>query len=92
MDRDAYITYSDAVGTVAITIRVPADELAAIDAEAGDNRTQFILTAARDAVARLRRERVDAEVGRILAEDAAENLALLAEFAHTMADGLDRGE
>jgi uncharacterized protein (DUF1778 family) len=80
------------MGTVAITLRIPADELAAIDAEAGENRTQFMLAAAREAVARLRRERLDAEVGRVLAEDADENLAILAEFAHTMADGLAGGE
>jgi hypothetical protein len=77
------------MATVAITLRVPAEELAAIDAEAGPNRTQFMLAAARDAVARARRERLDAEIGRILAEDAEENLAILDEFANTMADGLD---
>lgn len=80
------------MGTVAITLRVPAEDLAAIDAEAGENRTQFMLAAAREAVARARRERLDAEIGRILAEDADENLAILGEFAHTMADGLDDGE
>ncbi len=77
------------MATVAITLRVPAEELAAIDAEAGENRTQFMLAAARDAVARARRARLDAEIGRILAEDAEENLAILGEFAHTMSDGLD---
>jgi uncharacterized protein (DUF1778 family) len=82
----------ESMGTVAITLRVPADELAAIDAEAGENRTQFMLAAARDAVNRLRRERLDAEIGRILAEDAEENLAILDEFAHAMADGLDGDE
>jgi len=81
-----------AVGQHAESARVerpPLDQPSAIDAEAGENRTQFMLAAAREAVARARRARLDAEIGSILAEDAEENLAMLGEFAHTMADGLD---
>lgn len=71
-----------------ITLRVPDDELAAIDAEAGDNRTQFMLAAARDAVQRRRRERLDAEVSRILLDDAERDLAIVTDFGPTMSDGL----
>lgn len=72
-----------------ITLRVPDDELAAIDAEAGDNRTQFMLAAAREAVQRRRRERLDAEVSRILLDDAERDVAILKDFAPTMSDGLE---
>jgi uncharacterized protein (DUF1778 family) len=71
-----------------ITLRVPDEDLSLIDAEAGGNRTHFMLTAAREAARRLRRERLDAEVSRILIEDAERDLAVLAELSQTMADGL----
>ncbi|MDB5094628.1 MAG: hypothetical protein JWO85_2729 [Candidatus Eremiobacteraeota bacterium] len=72
-----------------ITLRIPDEDLSLIDAEAGNNRTQFMLTAAREAALRLRRERLDAEVSRILLEDAERDLAVLAELSDTMADGLE---
>jgi hypothetical protein len=49
-------------------------------------------SASRDAVTQPRRESLDAEIGRILTEDTAENLAILGEFAHTTNDGLDGEE
>ena len=72
-----------------ITLRVPDEDLALIDAEAGQNRTQFMLTAARELADRRRRERLDAEVSRILIEDAERDLSILAELSSTMADGLE---
>lgn len=72
-----------------ITLRVPDDVLALIDAEAGNNRTQFMLNAAREAIARRRRARTDAEVSRILLEDAERDLAIQRDFAPAMGDGLD---
>jgi metal-responsive CopG/Arc/MetJ family transcriptional regulator len=72
-----------------VTLRIPDDVLAEIDAEAGNNRTQFILNAARAAIVRIKRERLDEEVGRILVEDAIENLEINQEFAHTLLDGLE---
>jgi Arc/MetJ-type ribon-helix-helix transcriptional regulator len=73
-----------------ITLRVPDADLAEIDAAAGSgNRTQFVLAAVRESIQRRHRERLDAEVARILALDADENLAMVAEFDHAMADGLD---
>jgi hypothetical protein len=69
---------------------VPDDELASIDEAAGpNNRASFILTAAREAVVRLRRERLDAEVGRVLAESAEDDLATLADWSVIMADSLE---
>jgi len=46
------------------------------------------MTPAREAAARLTREREDAEVARLLDESAPEDNALLEEFAGTLADGL----
>ncbi len=71
-----------------VTLRIPDDVLAEIDAEAGNNRTQFILNAAKAAIVALKRKRLDEEVGRILVADAAESLAIDDEFAHTLLDGL----
>jgi metal-responsive CopG/Arc/MetJ family transcriptional regulator len=73
----------------AVTLRIPDDVLAEIDAEAGNNRTQFILNATRAAIVRIKRERLDEEVGRILVEDAIENLEINQEFAHMLLDGLE---
>ena len=66
-----------------ITLRVSDDDLALIDAEAGDNRTQFILNAARKTVRlrRRQRRRLDAEVSRILLEDAERDLTVMRGFA-----------
>jgi uncharacterized protein (DUF1778 family) len=72
-----------------ITLRIPDEVLAMIDAEAGDNRTQFMLNAAREAVRLRQRERVDAEVSRILLDDVDRDLAIARDFESTMADGLD---
>lgn len=71
-----------------ISMVVPDEDLAAIDEVASPNRTAFMLAATREAVARLHRERLDDEIIRCLAETAADDIALLDEFAGTMADGL----
>jgi uncharacterized protein (DUF1778 family) len=72
-----------------ITLRIPDEDLAFIDSEAGQNRTQFMLAAARELAERRRTARLDAEVSRILLEDAERDLGVLAELAPSMADGLE---
>ena len=72
-----------------ITLRVPDEVLAMIDAEAGDNRTQFMLNAAREAIRLRQRERVDVEVSRILLDDVERDLAIARDFESTIGDGLD---
>jgi hypothetical protein len=67
---------------------VPDADLAAIDQVATPNRTAFMIAAAREAVSRLHRERLDAEIARCLAETASDDVALADEFAGTSADGL----
>jgi uncharacterized protein (DUF1778 family) len=72
-----------------ITLRVPDDILAMIDAEAGSNRTQFMLNAAREAISRRQRERLDAEVSFLLLEDVDRDMAIAHDFAPTISDGID---
>jgi metal-responsive CopG/Arc/MetJ family transcriptional regulator len=72
-----------------VTLRIPDEFLAEIDAEAGNNRTKFILDAAKAAIVALKRKRLDEEVGRILVADADENIAIDQEFSHTLRDGLE---
>jgi len=71
-----------------ISMVVPDADLAIIDEVAAPNRTAFMLAAAREAALRIRRERDDVEIARILDESADEDRALLEEFAGTAADGL----
>jgi uncharacterized protein (DUF1778 family) len=71
-----------------ISMVVPDEDLALIDAAASSNRTAFMLSAAREAARRVLREREDAELARILEESAEEDRVLLGEFSGTLADGL----
>lgn len=71
-----------------ISMVIPDADLAAIDEVASPNRTAFMLEAALFAVARVRRERLDAEVARCLAETADEDALLADTFSGTAADGL----
>ncbi|MBV8644429.1 MAG: hypothetical protein JO225_10990 [Candidatus Eremiobacteraeota bacterium] len=71
-----------------ISMVIPDADLAIIDEVAAPNRTAFMLAAAREAALRLRRQREDAEIARLLDEGADEDRALLDEFAGTLADGL----
>jgi uncharacterized protein (DUF1778 family) len=72
-----------------ITLRIPDEDLALIDSVAPSNRTQFMLAAAREAALRRRRERLDAEVTRILLEDAERDIGILDDLSDTMADALE---
>lgn len=71
-----------------ISMVVPDADLALIDEVAAPNRTAFMLAAAREAAVRIRRQRDDAEIARILDASAENDRAILAEFAATTADGL----
>ncbi|GAC1414182.1 MAG: hypothetical protein NVS2B17_32710 [Candidatus Velthaea sp.] len=67
---------------------IPEADLAAIDAVAAPNRTAFMIAAAKEAALRIGREREDAEIGRICAENADRDAELAQEFSGTLADGL----
>lgn len=64
------------------------EDLAIIDAAATPNRTAFMVAAAKEVAARVRRAREDAEIEAIMRENADADAALAAEFESTLADGL----
>jgi len=71
-----------------ISMVVPDEDLAAIDEVASPNRTAFMLEAVREAVVRVRRQRLDAEIAACLEETANDDVSLLVEFSGVSADGL----
>jgi metal-responsive CopG/Arc/MetJ family transcriptional regulator len=71
-----------------ISMVIPDADLAAIDEIASPNRTAFMLAATREAVARVRRQQLDDEIARCLAETSDDDLALLHEFDGVAGDGL----
>jgi SOS-response transcriptional repressor LexA len=64
------------------------EDLAIIDAAASPNRTAFMVAAAKDVAARVRRVREDSEIEAIMRENAADDAAIAAEFESTLSDGL----
>lgn len=71
-----------------ISMLIPDDDLALIDAVAEPNRTAFMIRASKEAALRVQREREDAEIARICTESAERDRALAEESAGTAADGL----
>lgn len=72
-----------------ISMLIPDADLALIDEVAKPNRTAFMIRSALDAAARARRQRDDAEVGRICAETAKRDRKLAREFEPVLGDGLE---
>jgi hypothetical protein len=71
-----------------ISMVIPDEDLAVIDAVASPNRTAFMLEAAKEAAVRRQRELLDAEVARCLEESAEADRLLATEFAGAAGDGL----
>lgn len=71
-----------------ISMVIPDEDLAQIDAVASPNRTAFMLQAAKEAAARRQRELLDAEIARCLEETAEDDRLLAIEFAGVVGDGL----
>ena len=71
-----------------ISMLIPDEDLALIDAVAVPNRTAFMIKAAKEAALRVQREREDQEIARICTENAERDRALAEEFAAADADGL----
>jgi hypothetical protein len=71
-----------------ISMVIPDEDLALIDAVAEPNRSAFMLAAAKEAALRRHRERLDLEIASCLAETADEDTVLAAEFAGVAGDGL----
>jgi hypothetical protein len=72
-----------------ISMLIPDEALAEIDAQAGGNRTAFMLAAAIDRARKLRRESVDREIAANIVESAEHDAQLYSEWETTLGDGLE---
>lgn len=72
-----------------ISMLIPEEALAAIDAQAGGNRTSFMIAASIDRARQLKRDHVDREIAATLAANAGENAVAYHDWEPTLADGLD---
>lgn len=72
-----------------ISMVVPDDQLAQIDAEAHGNRTAFMVSAAIEVAKRTRRERIDREIAADVADHTGVDARAYADWEGTLADGLD---
>jgi hypothetical protein len=64
-------------------------ELAEIDAQAGGNRTAFMVAAAVERARLLRRERIDREIEATFTAEAELNAEVYRDWEITIGDGLD---
>jgi hypothetical protein len=72
-----------------ISMLIPEEALAEIDAQAGGNRTSFMVTAAIERARTLKRNQIDREIAATLTANAAENAATYRDWEPTLADGLE---
>lgn len=72
-----------------VSMLIPDDALAEIDASAGGNRTAFMVAAALRQAREIRRLREDAEIAAECIANAAADAQLMRDWDVTSADGLD---
>jgi len=72
-----------------ISMMIPDDVLAEIDASAGGNRTAFMIEASLARARELRRRREDEEIADLCSANAELDRVVLREWAATASDGLD---
>lgn len=72
-----------------ISMSIGDADLAVIDAQAGGNRTAFMVKAAVDRARGLRRERIDREIEATVIADADLNAEVYKDWEVTIGDGLD---
>jgi hypothetical protein len=75
-----------------ISMVVPDDLLAKIDAEANGNRTAFMVSAAIEVAKRSRRERIDREIAADTDNNEEADAQEYSDWECTLADGLDESE
>jgi hypothetical protein len=75
-----------------ISMVIPDDQLAKIDAEANGNRTAFMVSAAIEVAKRTHRERIDREIAADIVENADADAQVYSDWESTLADGLDEVE
>jgi uncharacterized protein (DUF1778 family) len=72
-----------------ISMLVPEDQLALIDAQAGGNRTAFMIAAAVERAKRLERERMDEEIAASVRATDHDDFSVYADWEGALGDGLE---
>ena len=71
-----------------ISMLVPDDQLAVIDAHAGGNRTAFMIAAAVERAKVIKRERMDAEIAASVRASDDDDFVVYSEWESVVGDGL----
>jgi hypothetical protein len=72
-----------------ISMLIPDEALAEIDAQAGGNRTAFMLAAAVERARKLKRELIDREIEANIVASADHDAEIYRELESTLGDGLE---
>jgi uncharacterized protein involved in propanediol utilization len=72
-----------------ISMLIPDEALAEIDAQAGGNRTAFMVAAAIERARKLKRELTDREIAASIVANEEHDAEVYAQWEATIADGLD---
>jgi len=72
-----------------VSMLIPADQLAEIDAQANGNRTAFMIEAAIERAKRLKRARIDDEIASSIRASEAGDFSEYEAWESTLNDGLD---
>jgi homoserine kinase len=72
-----------------ISMLIPDEQLAVIDAQAGGNRTAFMIAAALERAKRLRRQRMDDEIAASVRASDADDSVVYDQWEATIGDGLE---
>ena len=72
-----------------ISMLIPAEALAEIDAQAAGNRTSFMLAASLQRARILKRDQIDREIAVTLTANAHRDEAVYSDWEATLADGID---
>jgi hypothetical protein len=71
-----------------ISMLIPDDQLALIDAQADGNRTAFMIAAAVEQAKRVKRRRMDAEIAASVRASDDDDFTVYAEWEGVVGDGL----
>ena len=72
-----------------ISMLIPERQLALIDAQAGGNRTAFMISAAVERAKRLRRQRMDEEIAASIQDSEDGDFAVYKDWENVAGDGID---
>ncbi len=71
-----------------ISMLIPDDQLSLIDAQAGGNRTAFMIAAAVERAKRMQRELMDAEIAASVRASDDDDFAVYADWEGAIGDGI----